>query len=66
IRDSLSELSISFQFIGGVDKFPALRESDVLECVTLAHFVDRLESLEITLPEPYFHNKIAKLRVNTN
>ncbi|KAG1962380.1 hypothetical protein F2P79_004626 [Pimephales promelas] len=41
----------------------SLRESDVLECVSLAHFLDRFESLEITSPETCFWNNIAEQRV---
>lgn len=42
-----------------------LRESDVLECVSVAYFLDRFESLEITSTQTCFYNNIAKQRANT-
>lgn len=37
----------------------------MLECVSLAYFLDRFESLEITSSETCFCNDIAKQRANT-
>lgn len=44
----------------------SLRESYVLECVSLADFLDRFESLNITSPEACLLNSIAKQRANVS
>lgn len=44
----------------------SLRESDVLECVSLAYFLDRFESLELTSPETCLYSNIAKQRANVS